>query len=322
MPQKLDANYVYKMFQERGCELLDEYKNAHTRMRFRCHCGNISTTSYIAFKKTTKCCHCPNSKKPTLSFLQGEFRNRNCELLEAKYKDKDTPMRFRCKCGRISTIRYSSFKRGSYCLGCSGKQKHTLQEIKSCIESVDGYKLLSKEYKNALTKLEIQCPEGHIYKTKWNVFQQGRRCPTCMTKNNSGEGHCRWIKDRNEALLRKKTTRQCFTMLWRALKSTSQKKFTKSYKLLGYTPTELRQRVTSHPNWKSVKDKKWHLDHVFPIKAFCDYGIRDLALINCLDNIRPVLGWENLKKHSKYTKEDFEFWLKTKGINGWIISRV
>lgn len=42
-------------------------------------------------------------------------------------------------------------------------RKLTYQEVKSYIESFIGYILLSKEYKNAQTKLKIQCPEGHIF---------------------------------------------------------------------------------------------------------------------------------------------------------------
>lgn len=42
-----------------------------------------------------------------------------------------------------------------------------------------GYKLISKEYKNSRSYLEIKCSKGHQYKVKYNVFQQGSRCPIC-----------------------------------------------------------------------------------------------------------------------------------------------
>lgn len=44
--------------------------------------------------------------------------------------------------------------------------------------SKENYELLS-EYKNSVSKLTIKCAEGHIYRTKWNHFQQGHRCPKC-----------------------------------------------------------------------------------------------------------------------------------------------
>lgn len=59
------------------------------------------------------------------------------------------------------------------------KTKHTYEEVKSYVESFEGYILLSKEYKNAITKLQMQCPEGHIFWKTYNNFQQGHRCHEC-----------------------------------------------------------------------------------------------------------------------------------------------
>ena len=55
------------------------------------------------------------------------------------------------------------------------------------------------------------------------------------------------------------------------------------------------------------------MDHVFPVKAFCDYEVTDLSVINCLENLRPMKGRENIKKGGKYHGEDFEMWLEQKG---------
>jgi uncharacterized paraquat-inducible protein A len=60
-------------------------------------------------------------------------------------------------------------------------KKFTYEQIKSYIESFN-YKLQSKTYKNNNTKLEIKCPEDHIYKVTYGNFQKGSRCPEC---NNS-----------------------------------------------------------------------------------------------------------------------------------------
>lgn len=44
---------------------------------------------------------------------------------------------------------------------------------------IEGYTLLSKEYKNSHTKLECICPKGHTYLITWNSWQQGQRCAYC-----------------------------------------------------------------------------------------------------------------------------------------------
>jgi hypothetical protein len=71
--------------------------------------------------------------------------------------------------------------------------------------------------------------------------------------------------------------------------------------------------IVNHPNWNNVKDGKWHLDHIFPITAFIEYGITDVAIINSIDNLRPITGKENVAKKDKYDKAAFESWLKSKG---------
>ena len=55
----------------------------------------------------------------------------------------------------------------------------TYEEVKEYIESF-GYKLLSDEYKNNLTKLLIKCPLGHELETRYHNFKDGgQRCPYC-----------------------------------------------------------------------------------------------------------------------------------------------
>lgn len=53
--------------------------------------------------------------------------------------------------------------------------KMTYEEVKNYIEA-QGYILLSDNYKNTTTKLIIKCPNGHIYKTTFSNFKQGKGC--------------------------------------------------------------------------------------------------------------------------------------------------
>ena len=45
-----------------------------------------------------------------------------------------------------------------------------------------GGKCLSEEYINNHTKLEFQCSEGHIWKTKPASIINNKWCPTCVYK--------------------------------------------------------------------------------------------------------------------------------------------
>lgn len=99
-----------------------------------------------------------------------------------------------------------------------------------------------------------------------------------------------------------------------SLNVTGRVKNKRTAELLGYDYRQLQEHITSHPNYNKVKNGKWHIDHIFPIKAFADHNIFDLSLINCLENLRPITAKQNLKKNAKYCIVDFRDWLDEKGI--------
>lgn len=65
-------------------------------------------------------------------------------------------------------------------------------------------------------------------------------------------------------------------------------------------------------NWATIKDENWHIDHVFPIKAFMEHNIHDIKIINCLENLQPLTKTDNLTKSDKYDKSHFLEWLLSK----------
>ena len=94
--EKLTFDYVYNYFKEHNCELLEkEYKNNHALMKYRCSCGNISKITFNDFKQGHKCSTCGKSKKYTLKYIKQYFRDHGCELLEKKYVNNSTKMRYR-----------------------------------------------------------------------------------------------------------------------------------------------------------------------------------------------------------------------------------
>jgi len=56
---KFTFEEVYNYFEEQKCELLEtEYVNAHTKMRYRCKCKNISKICFGSFKRGHRCRKC------------------------------------------------------------------------------------------------------------------------------------------------------------------------------------------------------------------------------------------------------------------------
>jgi hypothetical protein len=164
--------------------------------------------------------------------------------------------------------------------------------------------LLAKEYKSNKTPMPYICQCGRESKVCLSGFLRGDRCFEC------GKDKHRKPDSRLNYTLKRKYT----TALRVTLYSTGQRKTTKSRELLGYGIAELKERITNHPNWEAVKNDNWQLDHIFPIKAFIEYEISDLKVINALDNLQPLTAFENMSKHDTYDKIQFETWLQSKGL--------
>ena len=88
-----------KAFADRGYELLEkEYKNSATQMEYRClkHPDKDTKISYTSLKKGHACPYCAGKAKYTIEEAKQIFLEHDFELLEKKYKDVLTPMKYRC----------------------------------------------------------------------------------------------------------------------------------------------------------------------------------------------------------------------------------
>ena len=88
------------------CELLStEYKSnksKNNKLEFQCSCGNKFKTTYYRFKYKNKrqCNKCSQKEKWTIERAkQWVLDNSDCILLEKEYKNNNTKMLFKCKCG-------------------------------------------------------------------------------------------------------------------------------------------------------------------------------------------------------------------------------
>ncbi|QDP59262.1 MAG: hypothetical protein Tp136SUR676911_1 [Prokaryotic dsDNA virus sp.] len=91
-------------------------------------------------------------------------------------------------------------------------------------------------------------------------------------------------------------------MLHRALGVSGQKKYKRTKDYLPYTSEELVAHLEGMfqggMSWNNYGE--WHIDHIKPVKAFIDEGVTDPAIINALENLRPLWADENFSKGAKY----------------------
>lgn len=105
------------------------------------------------------------------------------KLLDDKYIDNKTKLNMLCPNGHLWSCNLRNFKIGRRCRTCSyilrgNNQKLKYEDVKNYIQS-KGYELLSTEYFNNSTKLQMKCEKGHIFEMEYSSFQQNKRCPKC-----------------------------------------------------------------------------------------------------------------------------------------------
>lgn len=308
---------VRKFFSDHGCELLEtEYNGAHHSLKYICKCGNLSQIEFGHFIRGKKHCKICKGKQFALSleFVKEQFAKNGCELLENEYVNaRIKKMKYKCSCGNISSICYDSFKNGNRCKECGNKKNAEKQKFSHEFVTAEFEKagcVLLDKYEGTAKPMNYICSCGQQSKISFAQFKKFKKCKICTTKGRSGENHYEWIEDREKVRIERLFRQRCYKLLKMSLNATGRVKNGRTAKLLGYTHFQLKDHIENHPNYDRVKNEKWHIDHIFPIKAFVDYDIKDLSLINCLENLRPTTAFENLSKNGKYNRKKFVEWLR------------
>lgn len=116
--------------------------------------------------------------KLTYEYVKAIFEKEGYALLSTDYINSYTKLECICPKGHLNAISFNKFSQGRRCSLCAGNIKHSYTYILEQFKK-EGYILLSKEYKNAHTKLKYVCDKDHAHNITFNSFQQGCRCPTC-----------------------------------------------------------------------------------------------------------------------------------------------
>jgi len=313
---KKTINEVIKYFKDNGCELLEnEYFNAHVKMKYRCSCGNVSFINFNNFRSGKRCgCGRNGLNRLTKFEIKKEVESLGFTFISSNFIKKQHIVKVICKCGLERQAKLKSIRLSEGCLNCRNKNfAFTYQQVFDFFEE-QGCQLLEKEYKNARTKLRYVCNCGSESLIVFDSFKRGNRCKRCGIKKNSGKNNSRWIEDREKKDYINLFTKRCRTMLSTVMKSCGIEKQKSTEEILGYRAEDLKYHLECFPSWSILKNQKWDIDHIFPIKAFLDYGIKDMRLINCLENLQPLTQKENRVKSGKYDAGAFEDWLRSKGL--------
>ena len=132
--------------------------------------------------------------QPTFEQVKQFFINLGYTLLSKEYINNRTKLEYICPRGHNGESIFAHFKTYKGCCFkcCYENQKLDKDFVFKSIENT-GYKVISKEYKCAKEKLDLNCPCGHVIKMSWECFKRrhikdNQICRKCM----KGEKHPSW----------------------------------------------------------------------------------------------------------------------------------
>jgi very-short-patch-repair endonuclease len=182
--KKKTKEEVVSLLRQEGYELISSFENTYSRpLITKCPNGHTYKMWFSGFVQGVRCPCKSNRTYWTLEQIREEVEKRGYTLLSDKYKG-NVKLILRCREGHIWNTFWNAFRyhKNANCPLCvKEKRKYTHEHVNSRVEK-RGYKLLSK-YIGHGTRMKIECPKGHQYKTTWSVFYQGSDCPECNIQN-------------------------------------------------------------------------------------------------------------------------------------------
>lgn len=200
---KYTIEYIREVFEKENYILLtDKYINNKMLLYYICpegHHGSVRWDNWLYCHN--RCWQCSGVMKLSIDEIRKDFEAYGYKLLSKKYLNANKKLDYICPEGHKHSMTYAKFKTGRRCPTCANLFKRGNQVrldyeyIKSSFEK-EGYKLLSKEYRNARSNLDYICPNNHKSKITWDSWNSGHRCKECsydiISLRQMGENNPNW----------------------------------------------------------------------------------------------------------------------------------
>lgn len=181
------ANLFFENIEWKITSPRSSYKTEGTILHCICPNGHETTKSIASLKSGHGCIVCCNeSKKLSFEEVEKRFRDRGFKLLckETDYVDRNTPLLYKCKCGKKKKMSTSNVKRNKKgCIECSIKSRCKSYDDVVAIFSNAECVLLSSSYSRSTDKLDYECWCGTEAKITLKQFVTGVRCKNCAKES-------------------------------------------------------------------------------------------------------------------------------------------
>lgn len=173
--------YINDFFKKSNYLLLSKtYLNANSKLYIKCPNGHYFWMRYSCFQQGKRCKACSIiNKRLNIEEVKDFFKKEQYVLLSEYYSGSRIKLHTVCPNGHDYFVKYNDFQQGNRCNKCNDiLNKYTIEEVTDIFKK-DGYVLISKKYKNAVSNLKTICPNGHKYSVRLGNFIYGYRCRKC-----------------------------------------------------------------------------------------------------------------------------------------------
>lgn len=185
---------VRKIFEDEGCVLINDSYTRSSDIAYYIKDGLEYNCKFGTFFKSKNKMRDLKITKEKVNVACDSLKLEILNIPDDLYSASKQYITVRCmRCNKIYTTKISNITMSCRKYGCSDcapkyvAGNYNRKSIEDAIKLFNdsGYKLLSNEYKNARTKLEYICPNGHKNSMSYDNFKRGYRCPDCSSIRNS-----------------------------------------------------------------------------------------------------------------------------------------
>ena len=197
-PNKTDYNVFKEMVESEQYTFStneEVYNKNGTIPSVTCPMGHTYETMFSNWKTGHRCFKCSykrrnDGQRYNYYFIKNYIKDGGYDILTAEGDFIDCSHDILIKCPNDNhepyNVSFTNFKYGNRCLLCfyelNAKNKRIpFEDVAEFIKNVPGYEIVSTEYHNNCTPLDIKCDMGHIFSMRLNNFKVGQRCPKCSS---------------------------------------------------------------------------------------------------------------------------------------------
>lgn len=179
MPNKHKIGFIKKSFLAEGYTLLNkEYTGCGEKLNYICPNKHKHFVSWDNWKQGLRCKYCKGKIDITYEYIKSDFEKENYILLTNKYENAHQKLEYICSNGHKHSISWNNWKTGQRCPYCRGRPIITIEGLRMDF-AMEGYTLLTTEYKGAHSYVEYICPKGHTASIRVTSWRCGFRCTKC-----------------------------------------------------------------------------------------------------------------------------------------------